>query len=156
MSAPFDPTYPFLGVLLVYMVYSQWAHLDSRYLLGAALLLLVITAVVDAVGATGDANVLAVYVFYLLGGGVLLLLIDHVREERARARAPPQKKKAAPPSPRAPAKKDPAPETTAPKAPAAPEPATPPSPVPEPGPAPGVPDQTNSSRTLSVPASPAF
>ena len=86
MAFAFDPTYPFLAVLLVYMVYSQWAHLDSRYLVGGALLLLVVTAVVDAAGLTGEANVLAVYVFYLLAGGVMLLLVDHVREERAAAR----------------------------------------------------------------------
>lgn len=86
MSLSFDPTIPFLALLLVYMVYSEWAHLDSRYLVGASLVLLVATAVVDAAGATGQANVLAVYVFYLLAGGVLLLLVDHVREERAEAR----------------------------------------------------------------------
>lgn len=99
--AVFDPTYPFLAVLLVYMLYSQWARLDSRYLVGAALLLLVVTAVVDAAGAASDANVLAVYVFYLLGGGVLLLLIDHVREERARSRAPAAGGKKGPASPSA-------------------------------------------------------
>lgn len=82
----FDPTYPFLAVLLAYMAYSEWARLDSRYLVAGALLLLLITAVVDAAGDFNDANVLAVYVFYLLAGGVVLLLVDHVREERARAR----------------------------------------------------------------------
>lgn len=87
MALSFDPTYPFLGLLLAYMVYSEWARLDSRYLVGASLLLLVITAVVDAAGQSGAANTLAVYVFYLLAGGVFLLLVDHVREERARARA---------------------------------------------------------------------
>lgn len=83
----FDPTYPFLALLLVYMVYSEWTRLDSRYLILAALALLVITAAVDAAGAIGTANVLAVYVFYLLAAGVLLLVIDHVREERAAARS---------------------------------------------------------------------
>lgn len=87
----FDPTYPFLALLLAYMVYSQWTRLDSRYLILAALVLLVITAAVDAAGAIGTANVLAVYVFYLLAGGVLLLVIDHIREERAsRSSAPPK------------------------------------------------------------------
>ncbi|MDE1881221.1 MAG: hypothetical protein KGI89_11830 [Euryarchaeota archaeon] len=85
MALTFDPTYPFLALLLVYMVYSEWARLDSRCLVGAALLLLVVTAVVDAAGQTADANVLSEYVFFLLAGGVVLLLVDHVREERARA-----------------------------------------------------------------------
>ena len=85
MALGFDPTYPFLGLLLIYMVYSEWARLDSRYLVGAALLLLIITAVVDAAGETGVANTLSAYVFFLLAGGVVLLLVDHVREERSRA-----------------------------------------------------------------------
>ncbi len=85
MALGFDPTYPFLGLLLIYMIYSEWVKLDSRYLVGAALLLLIITAVVDAAGATGVANTLSAYVFYLLAGGVMLLLVDHVREERRRA-----------------------------------------------------------------------
>lgn len=72
----------FIGLLGAYMIYSAWARLDSRYLIGAALVLLVAAAVVDAGGATGAANTLAVYVFFLLAGGVVLLLIDHVREQR--------------------------------------------------------------------------
>lgn len=71
----------FLGVLVAYMVYSEWAELDSRYLVAGALGLLVVTAVVDAAGATGAANTLAEFVFFLLAGGVVLLLVDHVREQ---------------------------------------------------------------------------
>jgi hypothetical protein len=70
----------FLAVLIAYMVYSEWARLDSRYLVAGALVLLVATAVVDAAGATGTANTLAEFVFFLLAGGVVLLLVDHVRE----------------------------------------------------------------------------
>ncbi|MGI0070885.1 MAG: hypothetical protein ACRECT_02255 [Thermoplasmata archaeon] len=70
----------FLVILLVYMVYSEWAGLDSRWLVASALVLLVATAVVDAAGATNLANTLAEFVFFLLAGGVVLLLIDHVRE----------------------------------------------------------------------------
>ncbi len=84
----------FLGLLGAYMVYSAWAHLDSRYLIAGALVLLVAAAVVDAAGATAAANTLAVYVFFLLAGGVVLLLVDHVREERPSAPSP------APPSQR--------------------------------------------------------
>lgn len=67
------------------MVYSEWAGLDSRFLLIAALLLLGVTAVADSVGALGAANTFAEYVFLLLAGGVVLLLVDHLRDG---ARAP--------------------------------------------------------------------
>jgi hypothetical protein len=78
----FPYTGVFLGLLGAYMIYSEWARLDSRYLIAGALVLLVVAAVVDAAGATGAANTIAVYVFFLLAGGVVLLLVDHVREGR--------------------------------------------------------------------------
>ena len=80
MSLPYTDI--FLGLLGAYMVYSAWARLDSRYLIAGALVLLVAAAAVDASGATGAANTLAVYVFFLLAGGVVLLLVDHVRGDR--------------------------------------------------------------------------
>jgi hypothetical protein len=80
VTFPFVPV--FLALLLAYMVYSEWAHLDSRYPIAAALVLLVVTAVVDAAGAIAEANTLAEYVFFLLAGGVVLLLVDHVRAGR--------------------------------------------------------------------------
>ncbi len=80
MAFPFVPV--FLGLLLAYMVYSEWAGLDSRYLVAGALVLLIATAVVDAAGATTAANTLAEFVFFLLGGGVVLLLVDHLRDAR--------------------------------------------------------------------------
>ena len=87
MAFPFVEV--FLGLLLAYMVYSVWAQLDARLPIGAALVLLVVTAVVDALGATSSANTLAEFVFFLLGAGVLLLLVEHVREgRRAPAAAP--------------------------------------------------------------------
>lgn len=79
MTFPFVPA--FLVLLAVYMVYSAWARLDPRYPIGAALLLLVVTAIVDAAGSTGVANTLAEFVFFLLAAGVVLLLLDHVLEE---------------------------------------------------------------------------
>jgi hypothetical protein len=72
----------FLGLLLLYMVYSQWRGLDSRYPIVAALILLVVTALVDAGGDLNAANTLAEFVFFLLAAGVILLLVDHVREAR--------------------------------------------------------------------------
>ncbi len=83
MSLPY--TELFVGLLVAYMVYSAWARLDSRYLIAGALALLVAAAIVDAGGATGAANTLAVYVFLLLAGGVVLLLVDHVRDRPADA-----------------------------------------------------------------------
>lgn len=81
----------FLALLGAYMVYSQWARLDSRYPIAGALVLLVVAAVVDAAGATDAANTIAVYVFFLLAGGVVLLLIDHVRDGRSPRPAPPDR-----------------------------------------------------------------
>lgn len=80
MSFPY--TEVFLGLLLAYMVYSVWVGLDARYPIAAALVLLVATAVVDALGNVASANTLAEFVFFLLGAGVVLLLIEHVREGR--------------------------------------------------------------------------
>jgi hypothetical protein len=78
MAFPYVPV--FLGLLVTYMVYSEWARLDSRYLIASALLLLVVTALVDAAGSTSLANTLAEFVFFLLAAGVVLLLVDHVRD----------------------------------------------------------------------------
>ena len=74
----------FLGLLLVYMVYSQWTRLDSRYPIAAALVLLVAAAVANAVGNLPIANNLATYAFFLLVAGVVLLVVDRVRESRTR------------------------------------------------------------------------
>ncbi len=83
MALPYEAI--FLGLLIAYMIYSQWIRLDSRYPIAGALLLLVAAAVADALGQSDAANTLAIYVFFLLAGGVLLLLLDHVREERQKA-----------------------------------------------------------------------
>jgi peptidoglycan/LPS O-acetylase OafA/YrhL len=79
VTFPYVPA--FLLLLAAYMVYSEWARLDSRYLIAGALVLLVATALVDAAGSTDLANTLAEFVFFLLAGGVLLLLVDHLRGE---------------------------------------------------------------------------
>ena len=76
----FPYTAGFLILLVAYLAYSEWAGLDSRYLIAGALALLVATALVDAAGSTDLANTLAEFVFFLLAGGVVLLLVDHVRE----------------------------------------------------------------------------
>jgi hypothetical protein len=69
----------FLALFAVYLGFSVWMRLDARYPIAAALLLLVAAAVADAGGAVALANTLAEYVFVLLAGGVILLLIEHVR-----------------------------------------------------------------------------
>ncbi|MGB7123555.1 MAG: hypothetical protein WBE40_01690 [Thermoplasmata archaeon] len=78
----------FLILLLAYMTYSEWAGLDSRYPIGAALGLLVVTAAADATGSAALANTLAEFVFFLLAGGVVLLLVDYARDRRPSASAP--------------------------------------------------------------------
>jgi hypothetical protein len=84
--------FPYLevfGILLVaYMGYSVWEQLDPRYPIGAGLVLLVATAVTDSVGAPSSADVLAEYVFLLLGAGVILLLVEQVRPRRTTLRTP--------------------------------------------------------------------
>jgi hypothetical protein len=80
VAVPYVPI--FLGLLLAYMVYSQWFRLDSRYPIAGALVLLVVTAVVDATGNLATANTLAEFVFFLLAAGVVLLLLDHARTAR--------------------------------------------------------------------------
>lgn len=78
----------FLALLAAYMVYSGWTGLDPRLPVAGALALLVVTAVVDALGDSSAANTFAEYVFFLLAGGVVLLLFAHVKETRARPLAP--------------------------------------------------------------------
>ena len=81
-----DPyTVVFLGLLAVYVAYSIWTRLDGRLPIAAALVLLVAAAALDAAGSVAAANTLAEFVFYLLGAGVLLLLVEHVRASRAPA-----------------------------------------------------------------------
>jgi hypothetical protein len=71
------------GVLLLgYMGFSVWERLDPRYPIGAALVLLVATALAQLLGALATADTLAEYVFLLLIAGVVLLLIDQVRPRR--------------------------------------------------------------------------
>ncbi len=72
----------FLGLLVAYMAYSLWARLDGRLPVAAALVLLAVAAILDALGASASANTVAEFVFFLLGAGVVLLLIEHLRAGR--------------------------------------------------------------------------
>jgi hypothetical protein len=77
----------FVALLVVYLVYSVWARLDPRLPLAAALLLLVAAVGVFAANDVASANALAASAFCLLGGGVVLILIDHFRGSRRTAPA---------------------------------------------------------------------
>jgi hypothetical protein len=77
----------FVGLLAAYVAYSLWARLDPRWPIGAALVLLLVAAIVDAAQQVGAANVLAEFVVFLLGAGVLLLLLEHARDARHPDRA---------------------------------------------------------------------
>ncbi len=81
MAFPYLDLVPLL--ILAYVVYLGVTRKDGRYPIGLALVLLVIAAIVDAAGDPSGANTLATFVFYLLAGGVLLLLVEHVREARS-------------------------------------------------------------------------
>jgi ABC-type uncharacterized transport system permease subunit len=83
MSSPFVEA--FLVLLAVYLVYSAWVGLDSRYPIGAAVALLVVAVVVDAAGNVGGANTLAEFAFWLLAGGLALVLVEHFRPRSRRA-----------------------------------------------------------------------
>lgn len=85
MGLPAVPV--FLVLLVAYTAYSWWSSLDPRYPLLAAFALLVACAGLAALGEVGVANTVAVFVFLLLGSGVLLMLLDRLRERR-RARDP--------------------------------------------------------------------
>lgn len=77
MSLPYPAIFAVL--LLVYLVYAGWVRLDPRYPVAGALALLVAAAIAQAANGTGVANLLAVYAFLLLAGGVGGLLFDHLR-----------------------------------------------------------------------------
>lgn len=72
----------FLALLVAYLVSSEWSGIDSRYPIAMALIVLLAAVVVAAVGDTSVANALAGFVFFLLAGGVLLMVVDHVRDAR--------------------------------------------------------------------------
>jgi uncharacterized membrane protein YoaK (UPF0700 family) len=87
VSFPYVPV--FIVLLVAYMVYSEWAGLDSRFVVVAAFVLLIVTAAAYAVGTIDLADSLAGFVVYLLAGGVVLVLVDEVRDGapgRSRAR----------------------------------------------------------------------
>ncbi len=75
----FSYTYVFVALLVAYMAYSVWARLDARYPVVGALLLLLVAGGFEAAREFHTAELLASYVVLLLGGGLILLWIEHVR-----------------------------------------------------------------------------
>ena len=59
-----------------------WCRYDSRMFVGTAISLLVVCAVLLALGDEHHANQVAVWAYYSLATGVLGLLIEYIREER--------------------------------------------------------------------------
>lgn len=89
MALPWDEL--ILPLIVAYLAYIVWTRQDGRYPIVLALILLLASAVADAAGDLSAANTLAVFVFYFLVGGVVVLLIEHLREGRrvpATARVP--------------------------------------------------------------------
>ena len=82
MAPPWDELV--LPLIVAYLAYIVWTGQDGRYPIVLALILLLASAIADAVGDLSAANTLAVFVFYFLAGGVVVLLIEHVREVRRR------------------------------------------------------------------------
>lgn len=70
---------PFLFFRIVYKV-------DSRIIIGIALVLLVATGVSLAAGSESIANDLAIVAYYCIVVGVLLLAIEFALNERRKAR----------------------------------------------------------------------
>ena len=69
-------------IILVIAVAILWQ--EPRIAVGIALGLLLVTAITLAVGGKGVAEELAVYAYFSLAAGVILMLIRYVGERRAR------------------------------------------------------------------------
>jgi hypothetical protein len=70
----------FLALLAAYLLTSEWAGLDSRSPIVIAMVLLIAIGIVDAAGDTATADTMAEYVIFLLGGGIILLTVDLIRD----------------------------------------------------------------------------
>jgi uncharacterized membrane protein len=66
-------------LLLIYFIVSLKLKLDSRIPIALALGLLFMTAITLVQGAESSANQLAVFAYYLLVVGVVLQLIEYIR-----------------------------------------------------------------------------
>jgi drug/metabolite transporter superfamily protein YnfA len=76
-------TVAFMGIALVYALYSGWARLDPRWPLAAALLLFVGAAVLRIDGAQIGGNLLTAYGMVSILVSLALMLTEHVRRTGA-------------------------------------------------------------------------
>ena len=65
---------------VIYTAVSAVRCWEPRIAVVIAFALLIVTAVTLAIGREGAAEQLAIYAYYFLASGVILLLIEHVRE----------------------------------------------------------------------------
>lgn len=70
-------------ILLFYIPISLKFKLDPRYPVGSAIVVLVLCTVSLAQGFENYANRMAIYAYYFLVIGVILLLIDYIRSPEA-------------------------------------------------------------------------
>lgn len=70
--------YSFLVFIIVFVIYAIREY-DSRLLIGAAILLLTVSAVELAWGSESYANLLSIWAYYFLFSGVLTSLVEYIR-----------------------------------------------------------------------------
>ena len=73
----------FVGVLALYLAFAAWARLDSRYPIFASLAFLLAGTGLTAAGDTGAGEVLGVYAFLLLSGGLIAMVFTIGRDRPA-------------------------------------------------------------------------
>jgi hypothetical protein len=71
-----------LAVFIITLAIYAWRKYDSRMLVGTALFLLVVCAVLLVSGSERYANEVAIWAYYFLVIGVLGLFIEYMREEK--------------------------------------------------------------------------
>jgi len=73
----------FLSYIVLIPIFAI-LRFDGRIPIGYAILLLIIAAIILALGNEELANQIAIYVYWLLVVGVVCLTIEYIREERGR------------------------------------------------------------------------
>lgn len=73
--------YSFLIFIGIFFIYALRQY-DSRLLIGAAILILTVSAVELAWGSQSYANLLSIWAYYFLIAGVLTSLVEYIRESQ--------------------------------------------------------------------------
>jgi uncharacterized membrane protein len=68
-------------LLLLYIPLSLKLKLDERYPIAVAIFLLILSAITLAQGFEERANLIAIYAYYFLVIGIILLFIDFLRNK---------------------------------------------------------------------------